>query len=658
MKRFFLFAVAVLAFVGCNNAFEDEHYARLEQNVLPTLTTGFEDATRTYVEQNTYLRWHADDRLTIFYGNTLNRQYKFNGKTGDNSGSFSHIPSGDIETGNSFDHIYAVYPYDANIDLEDINKSLSLTLPAVQEYAEESFGNGANTMVAVTKNTSDTFLGFKNVCGYLKIKLYGEGTVMSLTVKGNNNEKIAGAATITMAYGETPQLTMATDATKSITLDCGEGVALSNNANNPTEFWVVVPPTTFNKGITVTATDLYGSTFEQSTSNKVVVERNQIQPMAAVAVEFEEVAKPANNEIWYTAGAKVVPYYDDEFGATLLSNNYDSTTKEGVLTFDSDVTKIGDKAFYECNKLASVTIPDSVTTIGGRAFYYCTFLTSVTIPNSVTTIGEMAFEGCDRLTSVTIGDSVTTIGDYAFIGCDRLTSVTIGDSVTTIGNWAFQACESLTSVTIPDSVTTIGKEAFAYCESLTSVTIGDSVTTIGSDAFYGCSSLTSVTIPDSVTTIGNYAFFGCDNLTSVTIPDSVTTIGDGAFCYCDSLTSVTIPDSVTTIGYRAFEGCDSLTSVTIPDSVTTIGKRAFVYCDRLTSVTIGDSVTTIGESAFCGCSKLKSVYSKPTTPPSMDYYVFSDTNIQAIYVPTGSVEAYKTAYYWKSYADKIEGYEF
>ena len=39
-------------------------------------------------------------------------------------------------------------------------------------------------------------------------------------------------------------------------------------------------------------------------------------------------------------------------------------------------------------------------------------------------------------------------------------------------------------------------------------------------------------------------------------------------------------------------------------------------------------------------------------------YVFSETNIQAIYVPTGSVEAYKAASYWKNYANKIKGYDF
>ncbi len=55
------------------------------------------------------------------------------------------------------------------------------------------------------------------------------------------------------------------------------------------------------------------------------------------------------------------------------------------------VTSIGDRAFYSCRGLTSVTIPNSVTSIGESAFYYCIGLTSVTIPNSVTSIGNAAF---------------------------------------------------------------------------------------------------------------------------------------------------------------------------------------------------------------------------------------------------------------------------
>ena len=306
------------------------------------------------------------------------------------------------------------------------------------------------------------------------------------------------------------------------------------------------------------------------------------------------------------------------FGASEYGENDDyvpETLKEVIITGGAN---IGERAFYYCSGLTSVTIPDGVTSIGEWAFYYCTDLTSVTIPDGVTSIGEWAFFYCTDLTSVTIPDSVTSIGGYAFSYCYGLTSVTIGNGVTSIGYRAFDECSGLTSVTIPDSVTSIGDYAFSGCSGLTSVTIPDSVTSIGDYVFSGCRGLTSVTIPDSVTSIGSGAFSGCSGLTSIVVEDgnpvyhsdgnciietasktliagckssvipddeSVTSIGNYAFYRCSGLTSVTIPDSVTSIGRSAFSGCSGLTSVTIPDSVTSIGDWAFYYCGDLTDIT-------------------------------------------------------------------------
>ena len=331
------------------------------------------------------------------------------------------------------------------------------------------------------------------------------------------------------------------------------------------------------------------------------------------------------------------------------------------------VMSIGDRAFYHCSSLTSITIPNSVTTIGKEAFQDCTNLTSITIPDGVTSIGESALWWCSSLTSITIPDSVTYIGNYAFYECSSLTSISIPNSVTTIGESAFSGCSSLTSITIPDSVKSIGFGAFSFCENLTiyceakskprkwhaywnprnrpvvwghgnseqptapkgllelvsddglKFTVTDGIAKVtgytGSD--------TKVIIPAAityndktykVTSIGKSAFNDCTNLTSITIPDSVTSIVVWAFWGCSSLTSITIPNSVTSIGKMAFYDCTNLTSITIPDHVTTIGEGAFWDCTNLTSITIPDSVTSIGHDAFYKCKNL-TIYCEAKSKP-------------------------------------------
>ena len=125
------------------------------------------------------------------------------------------------------------------------------------------------------------------------------------------------------------------------------------------------------------------------------------------------------------------------------------------------------------------------------------------------------------------------------------------------------------------------------------------------------------------------------------------------------MTNVFIGNGVTSIGYGAFWG-SGLTSVNIPDSVTEISDSAFRECDNLEEITIGSNVKTIGRDAFNYCDNLKMIYCKPIIPPTVDIDVaFSPRlSFKAFYVPTESVEAYKTADKWKHLASKIVGYDF
>ena len=599
MRRFFTILAALFAFVGCS---QDDVVTPNTPIEKPTYYASFADAeadSRTYLDENFMLLWHNDDRISLF-ATTYNEEYAFADATGSNSGAFNAVDKDSYVTGNAISTTYAVYPYNAANAISN-SEILTIHFPAEQSYAEDSFGRGANTMVAAAQSSSSKLLPFRNAGGYMVLKLYGENkTVKSIELKGNNEEVISGAAKAEAKYGYLPLITMGAEGGKTITLTCQNAVELGAAEAEATTFWIVVPPITFEEGFTITVTDADGGTYTKSTSKPTTITRNEIKSMSALAPTFtgetenpETPTKPANNEIWYTATEKVVKnnWTVDTFGANITDHTFDTTTGKGIITFDGEVTEIGDYAFSYCSSLTSITIPDSVTEIGSSAFIGCTSLTSVTIPDSVTTIGSAAFSGCTLLTSVTIPDSVTSIGSSAFSGCTSLTSVTIPDSVTEIGVLIFRGCTSLTSVTIGNGVTEIGKEVFSGCTSLISVTIPNSVTEIGEKAFYSCTSLTSVTIPDSVTSIGYYAFYKCTSLTSITIPESVSTIESGSFRWCDNLKNVYLnPSTPPATGsydngyesnWRAFYQCNGV-GITVPDEaydkyIETEGWRYYAY---------------------------------------------------------------------------------
>ena len=324
-----LFLVAATIAMGACSQFEEHDLAPKQTVDAPaTIEASFEEPSstvRTFVDDDNLLRWSANDQISYFPGVNYNMQYRFKGETGDNKGSFEKMNLEPV-TGTALDCNYAVYPYAESTTIA-IDGTISYTLPEVQSYAENSFGLGANPMVAATEDTDDTVLRFKNACGYLELKLYGnDATVKSITFKGNNNEKLAGAATLTATYNQVPTLAMSETASTSVTLDCSAdgGVLLSSDSSKPTTFWFVLPETTFSKGFTVTVTGVDGGTFTKSTSKSVAIERNMIQPMAAFKATLAgEGIDVVNNKVRF--------YLEEKSGATrtattLAKRNWSTST--------------------------------------------------------------------------------------------------------------------------------------------------------------------------------------------------------------------------------------------------------------------------------------------------------------------------------------------
>lgn len=144
------------------------------------------------------------------------------------------------------------------------------------------------------------------------------------------------------------------------------------------------------------------------------------------------------------------------------------------------------------------------------------------------------------------------------------------------------------------------------------------------------------------------------DLVDIVIGDCVTGISFFAFSGATSLENVTFGNSIASLNICAFQNCESLTSIDLPDSVTTIGANTFRDCINLTTVNIGSGITTIDGSSFQSCSSLTSVTINATTPPTLGYMAFDNTNYCPIYVPSGSVDTYKAASGWSDYASRIQ----
>ncbi len=154
-----------------------------------------------------------------------------------------------------------------------------------------------------------------------------------------------------------------------------------------------------------------------------------------------------------------------------------------------------------------------------------------------------------------------------------------------------------------------------------------------------------------------------DMLTDLDLAGTTYTGDDAAkFAYTghmgnnSTLQTIKLPQGITGIGYFAFNHCSSLTSIDFPVALNTIGNYAFFGCFLLKSIEIPSGVTGIGPGAFGDCSSLSTATFLGETPPVHIGHVFYQcTALSDIYVPAGSVDAYKET--WFEYADKIKAIE-
>ncbi len=291
-----------------------------------------------------------------------------------------------------------------------------------------------------------------------------------------------------------------------------------------TEIRNAVPATTIEEGYTG---DTYCTRCGQKIRNGIKIEKINETP---------ETVYPEKGVVHTTNGISYKVSKSGESDGTVeivLSENKSvkSIKVPDVVMIDGysfRVTAVANGALSGCKKLKTVELGKNITSVGDKAFYNCTALTTVSA-SGVKEIGSSAFYGCKKLETVKGLDAVTSIGSKAFYKCEKL--ATVGSkskavtlkNVKTIGSSAFYGCKAVKKVNLTSTaLTKIGDSAFQGCTSMTSFTSKSTkLTSIGKKAFYGDRKLGTISLKTEKlkkAKVGSNAFKGIKSTCKFKVP--------------------------------------------------------------------------------------------------------------------------------------------
>ena len=292
MKKFLLSVLAATTmFAACTTESTTDV---VSVPVPDVLTVSLEEDTRMQL-MNEKTVWNEGDLVSVFYKSNANQKWQFNGVTGDRYGELTRVEAGVASA--EMEKVVVVYPYDANYLVTPSTGAIEATLPAEQSYLEGSYGLGSSMMISSGYYRQFTL---KNVMGWLKLQLTGDGEkVTKVVFRGNNGEQVAGNvyveaddATLILSSTEAEAgeaaggtLSFENSVVTELTLNC-DGVALGAEA---TSFYLALPPQEFTNGFTVEiwGQDANGNELKMVKKSEaaLTIERNVIQPLEAVAYE-------------------------------------------------------------------------------------------------------------------------------------------------------------------------------------------------------------------------------------------------------------------------------------------------------------------------------------------------------------------------------------
>ena len=210
--------------------------------------------------------WSSGDQIMVFSGD-LACSYILKSGENTNKGVFEGY-------GNSED-LVAVYPL--SIGVSRTGATIEVGLPEVQEYVSGNIPLGAYPMLGIY---GDETFSFRNLCSVLKVPMFGDATVKSITFTPNNaGVKASGKAVINV---NSTQLEMDDNSKPSVKLDCPD-VKLSAQ---PTDFHFVVPAQIYPGGFTLTIATDKGDVVKTLKSD-ITLDRSVLYPIEAFECKID-----------------------------------------------------------------------------------------------------------------------------------------------------------------------------------------------------------------------------------------------------------------------------------------------------------------------------------------------------------------------------------
>lgn len=315
------------------------------------------------------------------------------------------------------DQWFAFYPSAANPSFN--GEELKFTLPEVQFYQADSFGDDSNVAAGILEGDQ---VFFRCVCGILKISLQGTQRVRSITVKDKKGASLWGSATLkASSVGSGDGIATVSGGSDQITLNCRSAVQLKEDS--ATDFYIVVPAGAFSAGFEVVIATTSG-TFTRSTTRDNTIKRADIKRMPAFTLEKGPV-DPTEVNVENEAVQAYMSYgrYDSFGAGSSYLNTQDVSTLRRTLEPNAHLPA-GFTVTWDSEASASITVTED-----GKTWY-----TEDGITGGTYTITNMT-PGCTYTYSVSENGALMAEGELKAVGQVRMVSITDAWNCRDLGGW-------------------------------------------------------------------------------------------------------------------------------------------------------------------------------------------------------------------------------